>query len=235
MIPSTVPDAVVEAMQFMDERHYIHLIGAHDTDVYKPDGNLLLVFRRRRLLWADCTRAFKVLWRAARHTNRRTTAAGGAAKFLSGTVGFKDGKPTAFTRKDRKGWLALVPLLQAIDTQMKEHLPPWALAAQLEAAERTPSGLLIPGTSATTAQVNRDARMAVHPDAGNLEDAFGAITVIQGAEQTGGLLVFPKYRVACDLKSRDVLIADTHELHGNTNIEGTRLSVVLYFHCSNLP
>ena len=52
--------------------------------------------------------------------------------------------------------------------------------------------------------------------------------------------MFPKYRIAVDLRGRDVLIADNTEAHGNTAIVGVsgpfeRVSVITYFHEKNLP
>jgi hypothetical protein len=47
-------------------------------------------------------------------------------------------------------------------------------------------------------------------------------------------LVFPQYRVAVDLGTRDVLLADVHEWHGNTPLVGAggeyeRVSCVFYY------
>ena len=36
----------------------------------------------------------------------------------------------------------------------------------------------------------------------------------------GGCLVFPKYRIAVDIRSQDVLLCDVHEYHGNSPITG---------------
>ena len=57
---------------------------------------------------------------------------------------------------------------------------------------------------------------------------------------SGGLLVFPRYRLAVDLGSKDVLPADNREVQGNTAVVATdpdwcRVWVVASFHASNLP
>jgi hypothetical protein len=75
--------------------------------------------------------------------------------------------------------------------------------------------------------------MGYHHDDGNIPGALGVLTV--AGEFTGGLLVFPKFRVAVNLRPGDVLIADNRELHGNTPITGNRLSIVCYAHSSNVP
>jgi hypothetical protein len=50
---------------------------------------------------------------------------------------------------------------------------------------------------------------------------------------TGGVLVFPRLRVAVDLQDRDLILMDAHEWHGNTAIAGLpdaeRISVVSYY------
>jgi hypothetical protein len=81
--------------------------------------------------------------------------------------------------------------------------------------------------------------MGYHQDDGNLAGSYSAMTVISAGNYTGGLLVFPRWRVAVDVRVKDVLIADTgREPHGNTEIVPVngyfcRVSVVAYFHGSN--
>jgi hypothetical protein len=67
-----------------------------------------------------------------------------------------------------------------------------------------------------------------------LREGFGVLTVLHAGTYTGGHLVFPKYRVAVDLRTGGVLLADVHEAHGNTPLIGTpgsfvRLSLVCYY------
>jgi hypothetical protein len=100
-------------------------------------------------------------------------------------------------------------------------------------------GCVVPGTSFTTVTANRDPT-GVHRDSGNLPGALGALTVIRAGPYTGGLFVYPEYRLAFDLRTGDVLIADQSEAHGNTVIVGVegeyeRVSVVCYVHASNVP
>jgi hypothetical protein len=214
------------------------VISGEAVDVLKPDGTLLLALRPHSLAWAACKMAYPVLLRAARPTTKRRVAAGGQEPFHSGTIGFLHGEMTFATRDNLKGYRLMWPLLNNIAQVFAEHCPDQYRLLR-EAAAQTPSEWLIPGTPFTSAAVNRNARMAVHKDDGNLPGAYGAMTVIRAGNYTGGLLVFPKYRVAVDLHNGDCLIADNQEAHGNTAIEGEegfeRVSVVCYYHASNLP
>ena len=61
------------------------------------------------------------------------------------------------------------------------------------------------------------------------------LTVLEDGGYTGGLLVFPRWHVAVDVRDRDVLLFDPHEPYGNTAIapQGSggrgRLSMILDF------
>lgn len=223
---------------------YDHVFASERVDVLKPNGSLLFALLPRALS-ADAARlAWPALLRAAKHTNNRPGAAGGAMKFNSGVVGFYKGDPTAFTRKDRKGWWDVQPMVRELAAAFRRERPR-EYAIPKAAADRVPA-LVIPGTPFSTLTVNRsssgggrNARTAVHRDDGNLDNGYGVLTAIRAGSYSGGLLVFPHFRVAVGLNTCDVLIADNREAHGNTAIrsagEYERVSVVAYFHAGNLP
>jgi hypothetical protein len=216
-----------------DARHYDAVYSGEAVDVLKPDGALLFALRPRAVPYVVAKLAFRALERAAQPTNRRPAAAGGAAKFRSGTVGALDGRPVAFTR--RYGWGRIGPLFGQLDEAFAGARPA-EYAVLRRAARRTPKERLIPGTVFTSAAVNLDARCAIHPDAGNLPGGYAAMTVLDGGDYSGGLLVFPRYRAAVEIRFLDLLICDNAEPHGNTEIVGAgRFSVVAYYHASNLP
>ena len=109
--------------------------------------------------------------------------------------------------------------------------------AVLRAAASLTPYRIVP-TSFTSAAVNRTEQMGVHMDDGNIRGGYGCMTVVRAGEFSGGLLVWPRYRVAVDLNDGDCLICDNQEAHGNTALVGEgfeRVSVVAYFHESNLP
>jgi hypothetical protein len=214
---------------------YDDVFSGEPVDVEKPDGSLLFALRPRALPAIVATQAWDALWKAAKVTNNRPGAAGGAAKFRSGIVGFYERAPTAFTRTDRNGWWSLVALARELATVFRRERP--TEYAKLEAAAEQAPGLLIDGTSFTTLTVNRNARTALHHDDGNLRGACGVLTAVPSGDYSGGRLVFPKYRAAVEIGACDVVIADNTELHGNTAIVGPgyRVTVVAYFNASNLP
>lgn len=104
----------------------------------------------------------------------------------------------------------------------------------MDIVDRTQPEWLIPGTPFTTVTVNRNWQTAVHTDRGDLKAGLSLITAMRRGEFTGGYLVFPHYRIAVDLQDRDLLMFDSHHMHGNTPIVGKvgqweRVSCVLYF------
>jgi hypothetical protein len=243
--------------KFVGRESYDLLISEADADVYKPDGTLLLSYRRGAIPADFCAAALPALRRAARLTLNRGDAAGGdrqpqwkkdgtlsrttyAAPVSSGIIGYFDRtarqpycRTTTFTRRDRIGWRSILPFVRAVNAVYERECPE-RFRAQLAVARRTPRERVIPGTVFTTATVNRNFPTAVHKDKGDLPEGFGVMSVIRRGEYTGGELVFPKFRVAVDLKDRDVLLADVHEYHGNTRIDydspdAERISTVLYF------
>jgi Oxygenase domain of the 2OGFeDO superfamily len=256
---SSLTDEAAEAMKatYLDWRHCGTVIGGEDVDVFKPDGSPLLMFRRQVLPADVCERARPALRHAARTTNNRGIAAGGqriarvkrdgtaskttdAAGVDSGIIGYFDRtarepfcRATAFTWGEVRMWRTVQPFIHAVDRMFARELPD-RYEAQMRAVRATPPEYVIRGTAFATVTVNRNYVSAVHQDKGDLKEGFGVLSVLRGGEYEGGLLVFPQYRVAVDLRTRDVLLADVHEWHGNTALDGEegeheRLSCVFYF------
>jgi hypothetical protein len=256
-LTTTHTDQYAETLlgRFVDWRNYDLLIGDGDATVYKPDGSPLLVFRKRAFDPALCVAALPGLRKAATPNSNRGMAAGGrraivkrngrpsrgtyTARVQTGIIGFFDRtarypycRATSYTRQEVMGWRSVLPLVRSADAVFRQAVPD-RYAAQLRAASRTPPEWVIPGTTFTTVTVNRNFRTAVHRDRGDLPEGFGVMSVVRSGEYSGGHLVFPKFRVAVDMDTSDVLLADVHELHGNTGIEGEpgweRISLVMYF------
>jgi hypothetical protein len=252
-------DAYVKSLRgtFLDERHFDVALEGEDCDVHKPDGSPLVVYRHAALPAGVCERAATALRRAARETSNRGVAAGGgrsarvkrdgtrgrttcADPVGSGIIGFFDRtarfpycRTTAFTAQDARRWASVQPLVHAVDGVFRRELPE-RYAAQMAVVRRTHPAWVIPGTIFTTITVNRNYVSAAHTDKGDLKEGFGVMAVLRSGDYDGGCLVFPKYRVAVDLGDRDVLLADLHEVHGNTGLVGEegeyeRLSLVFYY------
>jgi 2-oxoglutarate-Fe(II)-dependent dioxygenase family protein len=140
---------------------------------------------------------------------------------------------TALTMDNYSAFQQAHPFIRAVDRAFREGVPS-RYAAQEAMTRQTSPNFYIRDTVFTTITVNRDWQTALHRDSGDYAQGFGVLTVLQGGSYDGGYLVFPKYRVAVDMRTGGVLLTDVHEFHGNTAIVGVpgeylRLSLVLYF------
>jgi hypothetical protein len=142
-------------------------------------------------------------------------------------------RATSFLRDYPQGWAALQPYIQVVDRAFAEGHPE-RYAVQRAIADATAQDFVINGTAFTTVTVNHDWQTACHRDAGDLREGFGVITCLRAGAYTGGHLCIPRYRVAVDLQSCDVLLFNVHEVHGNLPIRGKkggfkRVSCVFYY------
>tara|TARA_A100001011_G_C14020645_1_gene719289 strand:- start:43 stop:768 length:726 start_codon:yes stop_codon:yes gene_type:complete len=90
----------------------------------------------------------------------------------------------------------------------------------------------------TTLSANRyhsgqSSKMSAHIDSGDTEFGMTTMCVFREGDYTGAYLTFPRYRVAIDAPDNSVVIADSRQVHGVTEIHGTgqRFSCVAY--CDN--
>jgi hypothetical protein len=245
----------------LTDAHYDKLL-TEDADVYTPEGELLLKFRRGILPVGATARAFEVLRRINTKTLNRGLASGKLATghmyekadgsisntravppefaVISNVIGFYDRyvrtpfcRETAFNANHPEKYAACLPFLQAVsEVYRQEAGDRWAL--QKAVCDRTQPDWVIPKTVFTTITVNKNFQTAVHTDEGDFKEGLSCITAIRGGKFKGGVLVFPHYRVAVDLKTCDLLMFNSHHMHGNTAIVGRlneyeRVSLVLYY------
>tara|TARA_R110000868_G_scaffold374926_1_gene639386 strand:+ start:1001 stop:2605 length:1605 start_codon:yes stop_codon:yes gene_type:complete len=78
----------------------------------------------------------------------------------------------------------------------------------------------IHGTPFSTITINRNFRTAVHKDSGDY-GGWACLSVLEENKYHGGLFVLPKYKIAIDMRHGDLLVADVHEYHGNTELYET--------------
>ena len=249
-----------------------------DTEVFKPDGSLLLVYRRNVIPKPLCKAAHQALRRAARTSQNRGQAAGRILvtdQFTADTrpIGLRVGvvrtrplkrdgtlsntsyakkevesgiigafertsrhpycRLTAFNLEEPKRFNRALPFIRAVDQVFAREVPE-RYAAQRAIVEQTHPDFLIHGTAFTTVTVNRNWQTAVHKDAGDYRPGFGVMAALRAGHFKGCYLVFPKYRVAVDMQTGGLLMADVHEWHGNTPIVGKpgefeRVSCVFYY------
>ena len=65
--------------------------------------------------------------------------------------------------------------------------------------------LSIPNTVFSTITVNRNFRTALHRDAGNFEDGFAVMSVLERGKYSGGYTLFPQYGIGFDIRKVTVL------------------------------
>lgn len=238
---ATVPNPILRTLKGkLLTDHWVGRIVNRSANVYRPDGALLFAYRPGAVplaTWERCRRAVTHQAIAVDPGRGRKLAVACQDNFRSGARGFMHGKMTRTTRAEYQMWTKTYELVRAMDATFRRECPDEYRAHDV-AVNTVPRQCRVVGTPFTTVQYNRNdtavgmtAQMGCHPDKGNIGGAYGMLTVF--GNFCGGLLVFPKYEVAVNIRPCGVLIADNTELHGNTPIWGQRLSVVAYAHESN--
>lgn len=158
----------------------------------------------------------------------------------SGIVGYFDRnaripycRQTKYLVEHEERVKAAYPFILKINEVFAEYAPE-RHAAQMEIVRKTHPDFVLNKTAFTTITVNRNFRTACHKDAGDYRPGFGVLSVLQTGKYSGGYFTIPKYRVAVNMRTTDVLLADVHEWHGNTAITNQsanweRISCVFYY------
>jgi hypothetical protein len=128
-------------------------------------------------------------------------------------------------------WQNAVPFFQEID-RVHARLLPAVHQLQVERCRLHPSWT-IPGTALSTVTININYESCYHWDTGDFADGYSTLSVVEQGRYDGGYLVFPKYRLAVDVRERDLLLCQSHiDIHGNTKMSGSknrkRVSFVTY-------
>jgi hypothetical protein len=111
----------------------------------------------------------------------------------------------------------------------REELPHlWR--AQMEFMKCVSPQFKYPEGGYTTVTVNHDVRTPYHYDEGDFAGGLGNLVVLDGTDDTSGVIVMPRERIAFLVRPGDVLFMNVHTLHGNLPLtEGKeRLTAVLY-------
>lgn len=221
----------------------VALLVNRDCDVFKPDGELLILYRRRAIPeeLVESTRA--TLAHAAEaygSTNRGKYAGqprvakvgpdGVRAKstrtqpVASVVIGYFDKqggrfpfcRATMFTAREVEAWNRIVPLAQYVAQEFQAELPE-RYTRQAYVAKQAPQEYVIQGTPYSTLTVNRNVYGRIHKDAGDYKQGFGCLSVSRKGQYRGGWLTFPEYRVAADMQDGDLIFFNPHEWHGVTD------------------
>ena len=216
-----------------------------DADIYKPDGSLLLKFRKGVLnqehvtKFYDNTKKFVTCKTSNRGScsNSKVKDIRNNPKIMSNIIGYFDNwspmhklkfkqanvslpkvsvYQTRFTKDYPEQYENIKPLIQNIDELYQEHLPEY-YERQYGKAKLTP--YTIGDTSFTTITTNVNYQTAPHKDKGDDGEGFGNLTVIEDGSYKGGETYFPEFNIAVDVRQGDLLFMDVHEIHCNLPIE----------------
>jgi hypothetical protein len=226
----------------------VNKIVNYDCDVYKPNGGILLKFRKKVIPEHIYRKAYKnYLQLGFSKSINRGNASGRYKKgkkqyrtykktnlhiyekdnqyVNSGIMGYLDSKnwkrpcrKTAFTKNHFSKYKSGLPFIQSISQQYNKLIPK-KYQKQLE--ESTKSNYTIDGTCFSTVTVNANFRTALHKDSGDFKKGFGNLCVIEDKSNSymGGYTLFPQYDIGVDVRSGDFLAMDVHEWHCNSSIK----------------
>lgn len=215
-----------------------NLLPTSDCVVRKPDGKILLIYRRAIIPEELREQAWPILdeFKHSLTSNRglasgtpRLPSASGKRSYAmnvpSSIIGsFEPTGPkqfcrvTAWTGRETEKFETLQPLLRFIGDRMKiDARERWA--AQMEKVAETHPDWVIPGTPFTTVTINHTYPTGVHTDKGDLDAGISTLAVFREGEFSGGTLVFPEYRIGVSMQDRDLLLMDAHSFHGNTQFD----------------
>ena len=87
--------------------------------------------------------------------------------------------------------------------------------------------------SANRYHVGQSAKMAAHVDSGDLNAGMTTMSHFREGDYEGAYLTFPRYGIAIDAPDNSVIIADSNQLHGVTQIKGTGQRFTCVAYCDN--
>ena len=122
-----------------------------------------------------------------------------------------------YTRTHMKDFENAIPFFRAIGDNYNELMPD-QYASQMERA--TKNDYHIHETPFSTITINRNFRTALHKDSGDY-GGWACLSVLEENKYHGGLFVLPKFKVAIDMRHGDLLVADVHQYHANTELYET--------------
>ena len=120
-----------------------------------------------------------------------------------------------YTQTHMKEYEGTIPYLEEIGTWYKQ-LNKDAYDFQMERAMLRPQ-FRIGETPFSTVTVNRTFRTGLHKDGGDY-GGVACLSVLEHGEYNGGIFLMPAYGIGIDLRHGDILVADVHQFHANTEM-----------------
>ena len=87
--------------------------------------------------------------------------------------------------------------------------------------------------SANRYHIGQSSKMGAHVDSGDLNAGLTTMSCFREGDYDGAYLVFPRYGVAIDAPDNSVIIADSNQIHGVTQIEGNGQRFTCVAYCDN--
>ena len=87
--------------------------------------------------------------------------------------------------------------------------------------------------SANRYHIGQSGKTGAHVDSGDLNAGMTTMSCFREGEYGGAYLVFPRYGIAIDAPDNSVIIADSNEVHGVTQITGTGQRFTCVAYCDN--
>lgn len=242
---SRTPEEMKEAFEEAVKTHPFVDVGQHYAEVtdsavfYDGENNIVGVLLRGAIPEHACQKAADILRTAATRTSLRASVFGGEAP-LSGIAGYYDysGSPiefkcrkTSFTCEMINRWADVFPMVEYVSGIYKAACPiEWA-----KQSAAIPDVVRINNSPFSTLTINQRFRTAKHTDAGDFDEGYGMLAVLEG-DFEGLHLGLTDFKVCFHMKPRDMLIFNTHHFHANTELEKfganpdwSRLTCVFYY------
>jgi len=246
-------------LQHAASEHYDEVI-AGDTIVYDSDtGQPVLVLAKKRIPAEEARSIYPALMQGFSYVSDNRGAYAGFKRVQTAkqsrtppvhsyTGGFfeRQGgripccRMIAFSRDNPKAWKRQTRLLSYMAEVLRTYAPE-AYERQKAFVEKIhPDYHLADFRSGTlpftTTAVNLSVRAAYHRDKGDFKMGMGSMSVIMKGVCYNWFLSIPEYRVALDIRNRDIILFDPHLLHANTKGSGmgkmyrdwNRISIVGY-------
>jgi hypothetical protein len=238
------------------KRSQIDTILEKDATVYTEDGKLLFIFKKNKLSGGQDFYNITSTYVKSHPSTNRGSATGASnynvydnPKVNTAIIGYFDrwspsqkktfrlkqmkpsieARETYFTSKYPDKFKQLFPYIQQINTLYKTYLPDF-YKKQIKKANET--FYKIDNTAFTTVTININYQTTIHKDAGDDDEGFGNLSVIEHGKYTGGEICFPQYGVGVNLREGDMLFMNVHEWHANLPMKfekgAERMSVVCY-------
>lgn len=249
--------------EYASENHFDTLID-EDANCYDYYGKPVFFLRKNYIEKETLEVAYQNMKKAATPTTNRGLSSGAVrgkfilnngkeskthvtvdkmtgefVKPLSGITGYFDRggrfdfcRKTSFNIKQKEKFEKAMPLINSVNKGFKEIVPD-RYEKQKKMVLGTDPNYRIGETAFSTITVNKDYRTTFHKDAGDYPEGFGNL-VAYCKDIEPVYLVLPKFGIAVNVGTNDLLLVDVHQVHGNTEIKkksenAVRLSFVMYY------